>query len=113
MFKAVLLQFVATVVAILAASALVGSRGALSAALGGTVIILPNLLFAMRLKLASRVLDASHAGTFLVGVFAKLALTLALLFIVSHWYRDLHWLSLLAGMFLALQSNIFALLMKN
>jgi len=113
MFKAVFLEFVATMVATLVAAVVVGSRGALSAVLGGTVVVLPNLLFALRLKATSNLEGASHAATFLVGMFVKLILTLALLFVISHWYRDLHWLSLLAGMFLALQSNIFALLMKT
>ena len=113
MFKVVFLQFVATAFVALMAAVVVGSRGALSAVFGGAVIMLPNLLFVLRLKAASRLADASHAASFLVGVFVKLILTLALLFIVSHWYRDLHWLSLLAAMFLALQSNVFALLMKT
>lgn len=113
MFKAILLQVVATVLVALAAAPIVGSRGALSAALGGAALIIPNLLFALRVKAATRIEGATHAALFLVGVFAKTALTLALLFVISHWYRDLHWLSLLAGLFVALQSNVFALLMKN
>jgi ATP synthase protein I len=113
MFKAVFLEFVATMVAVLVAAVMVGSRGAISAVLGGTVVVLPNLLFALRLKVTSSLEGGSHAATFLVGMFVKLILTLALLFVISHWYRDLHWLSFLAAMFLALQSNIFALLMKT
>lgn len=113
MFKAVFLEFVATMAATLVAALMVGSRGALSAVLGGTVVVLPNLLFALRLKATSNLEGGAHAVTFLVGMFVKLILTLALLFVISHWYCDLHWLSLLAAMFLALQSNIFALLMKT
>lgn len=113
MLKVVFLQFGVSLAAALVAAMVVGSRGAVSAVLGGSVIIVPNLLFALRLKATSNLEGASHAATFLVGVFVKLALTLALLFVVSHWYRDLHWLSLLAAMFLALQSNLFALLMKT
>jgi ATP synthase protein I len=113
MFKVVFLEFVATMAAVLGAAVVVGPRGALSALLGGAVVVLPNLLFALRLKATSKFEGGSHAVTFLVGMFVKLILTLALLFVISHWYRDLHWLSLLAAMFLALQSNIFALLMKT
>jgi ATP synthase protein I len=113
MFKAVFLEFVATMAATLVAAVLVGTRGAFSAVLGGAVVVLPNLLFALRLKATSNLEGGTRAVTFLVGMFVKLILTLALLYVVSHWYRDLHWLSLLAAMFLALQSNIFALLMKT
>ena len=113
MFKAIFLQAVATALTALVVAVVVGSRGALSAVFGCAAIIVPNLLFALRLKAASRIEGASHAAVFLFGVFAKFALTLALLFVISHWYRDLHWLSLLAGLFMALQSNVFALLMKN
>ena len=113
MFKAVLLQFVATVIAVLLASVMAGTHGAVSAALGGAAVFLPNLLFALRLKAASRREGAAHPAAFLLGELAKIALTLALLMAVGHWYRDLHWLSFLAGLFLALQSNLFALLMKT
>ena len=42
----------------------------------------------------------------------KVAATLALLVIVAGAYRDLHWLALLAGMFVALKANLFVILIK-
>lgn len=113
MFKAVLLQASATLVAILLAGLLAGEHGAVSAALGGAAIFLPNLLFALRLAAVSRLKGAAHPATFLIGELVKVALTLALLIAASQLYSGLHWLSLLAGLFLALQSNLFALLMKT
>ena len=40
------------------------------------------------------------------------AATLALLVIVAGAYRDLHWLALLVGMFVALKANLFVILIK-
>lgn len=113
MFKAVLLQFVATVIAVILAGILAGTHGAVSAALGGAAVFLPNLLFVLRLKAASRRDGAAHPVSFLLGELAKVALTLALMMAIGHWYRDLLWLPFLAGLILALQSNLFALLMKT
>jgi ATP synthase protein I len=42
----------------------------------------------------------------------KVAATLALLAIVAGAYRELHWLALLAGVFLALKANLFVILIK-
>lgn len=113
MFKAVLLQISATLVAVLLAVVFVGPHGGMSAALGGAAIFLPNLLFAMRLYAVSRLKGAAHPATFLIGELVKVTLTLVLLIVIAQLYRDLHWLSLLGGLFLALQSNLFALLMKT
>jgi ATP synthase protein I len=83
----------------------------LSAALGGVVVVIPNLLFALSLWAAARSGRASVAG-FFVGEFFKVAATLALLVIVAGAYRDLHWLALLAGLVLALKANLFVILIK-
>jgi hypothetical protein len=42
----------------------------------------------------------------------KIAATLALLAIVAGAYRELNWLALLAGLFLALKANLIVILMK-
>jgi ATP synthase protein I len=49
---------------------------------------------------------------FFVGEMLKVAATLALLAIVAGAYRELNWLALLAGVFLALKANLFVILIK-
>lgn len=111
MFKAVLHQSIATLVAAAVAWFWVGPHGALSAGLGGAAIVIPNLLFALSLWAAARSGKASVAG-FFVGELIKVAATLALLVIVAGAYRDLHWLALLAGVVFALKANLLVILIK-
>jgi ATP synthase protein I len=111
MFRAVLHQCVATFVAVLAAWFWVGQHGAVSAGLGGAAVVIPNLLFAWSLWAAARSGRTSAAG-FLVGEVIKVAATVALLVIIAGAYRDLHWLALLAGLFVALKANLFVILIK-
>jgi len=111
MFKAVLLQCVATLVVALAAWLMAGSRGGFSALLGGGAVIGPNLLFAVRLWLAARAGRASVGG-FVVGEFLKVAAILALLVTVAVAYRDLHWLAMLAGLFVALKASLILIFVR-
>ncbi len=111
MFRAVLHQSVATLVVAGLAWLWVGKHGAVSAGLGGAAIVIPNLFFALSLWAAAKSGRAS-VGRFFVGEFIKVAATLALLVIVAGAYRDLHWLALLAGMFVALKANLFVILIK-
>lgn len=89
----------------------VGQHGAVSAGLGGAAIVIPNLFFALSLWAAAKSGRASVAR-FFAGELIKVAATLALLVIVAGAYRDLHWLALLAGMFVALKANLFVILIK-
>ncbi|MCF8175514.1 MAG: ATP synthase subunit I [Burkholderiaceae bacterium] len=111
MFRAVLHQCVATILVAGLAWFFAGQHGAVSAGLGGTVVVIPNLLFALNLWAAARSGKAS-AARFLVGEFIKVAATLALLVIVAGAYRDLNWLALLAGLLVALKANLFVILIK-
>ena len=111
MFRAVLHQSVATLVVAALAWILAGQHGAASAGLGGAAVVIPNLFFALNLWAAARSGRASVAG-FLVGEFIKVAATLALLVIVAGAYRDLHWLALLAGLIVALKTNLLVILIK-
>lgn len=113
MFRAILLQVGAVIIAALAAGLLVGAQGAVSALLGGAVCVLPNLLFAWRLKLVANRPGASFSVNFLLGELVKMAATVGLLIIVAHEYAGLHWPSLLIGLALALQAMLFALWKKN
>ena len=111
MFSAVLHQIIATAFGAGLSWLWLGTQGAASAGLGGAVIVLPNLMFALSLWAAAKSGIAS-VTRFFVGEFFKIAATLALLVIVAVAYRDLHWLVFLAGMFVALKANLFVILMK-
>jgi len=111
MFRAVMHQSIATLLVAVVAWVWVGPQGGLSAGLGGVAIVVPNLLFALTLWAAARSGKASVAG-FFVGEMFKVAATLALLVIVAGAYRDLHWLALLAGLFVTLKANLFVTMIK-
>jgi ATP synthase protein I len=111
MLKVVLLQLGVLTVVVAILGGILGVRGAASGLIGGAAYILPNLLFAIRL----RVLSASGRGSapgFMVGQLLKLAGTIAFLAIAQRYY-ELHWLAMLAGLFAALKANLFAFLLKT
>lgn len=113
MFRAVLLQTVATLLAVAVAGLLAGQRAAVSVALGGIVVVLPNALFALRLFAQGRRPGGASPAQFFVGEFMKVAATAALLTAAAGLYRDMHWLALLAGLAVALKANLLALLSKK
>lgn len=113
MFRAVLLQVAATLVVAVIAGILAGKHGAVSAALGGAAIVLPNSLFALRLFAESRKPGGASPAAFFVGEFMKIAATIALLAVAASFYRDMHWLALIAGLVVAVKANLFALLYKK
>jgi ATP synthase protein I len=111
MFKAVFHQSLATLIVAALSWFWAGQHGAVSAALGGAAVAVPNLFFALSLWAAARAGRAS-VGRFFVGEMIKVAATLALLVIVAGAYRDLHWLAMLAGLFVALKANLIVILIK-
>ncbi len=113
MFRAVLLQIVATFVVAAIAGLLAGWNAAVSAMLGGLAIVLPNSLFALRLFAESRKPGGASAASFFVGEFMKVAATIALLAAAASLYRDMHWLALIAGLIVVLKANLLALLSKK
>lgn len=113
MFRAVLLQIAVTVAATVVMGLVVGARGAVSTAVGGTVCVLPNLLFALHLKFLKFRPRASFTNAFLLGEFVKLIMTFSLLIGVVRYYADLHWPSLLIGLVLATQALFLAFWKKN
>lgn len=113
MYRAILLQVGAVIFTAVGAWLLIGARGGISAALGGAVCVLPNLLFALRLKLVANRARASFSANFLIGELVKMFATVALLVVVARVYADVHWPSLLIGLALALQAMLFALWKKN
>jgi ATP synthase protein I len=113
MFRAILLQVGSTIITALAAGLIAGTRGGVSAALGGVVCTLPNFLFALRLKFVANRPGASYPANFFLGEFVKIALTIGLLVMVVRGYADLHWPFMLIGLVLALQAGFLAFWKKS
>ena len=109
MFRVVYLQMLVSVVVAALAGVVVGMRGGVSAALGGLICALPNLLFAAHLRFLGIRPRASFATHFLLGELVKLLMTFSLLLVVVRIYPDLHWPSMLIGLVLALQAVFLAL----
>jgi len=112
MFRLVLLQFAAAVVAGAIAGMIGGIPALCSALLGGLCCVVPNGLFALRLFISARSRTATPM-TFFFGEFIKIALTIALLVAVAWLYRDLNWLALIAGFVAALKSYIILLFIRH
>jgi len=113
MFRTILLQFFATLVASLFTGLMFGASGMFSTMLGGLAVVVPNLLFALRLNAIKKKPGASYPAAFFIGEFIKIASTIVLLVIAAALYRDVHWLALLIGLVVALKANLFALLLKH
>jgi len=113
MFRAVLLQVLITLAAALVAGFVVGLRAALSVLAGGGVCVLPNFLFALRLKFTASRPGNSYPAAFFIGEIIKISLSVGLLFLVVKMYTDVHWPSLLIGLVLALQAGVLAFWKKS
>lgn len=111
MWKVIFLQAGATTVVALVAGLLAGRDAALSAAIGGLAYLLPNALFAARLKVAAASGRAGGA-TLLTWQLVKVVLTIGILAGVARHYAELQWIALLVGLFATLKVNLFALLLR-
>lgn len=109
MFRIVLLQLAASVVAACVAGLIGGMPALLSALLGGLCCVVPNGLFALRLFANTHKGGSANPMSFFIGEFIKIALTVALLGAIAWLYRDLNWLALIAGFIVALKSYIIIL----
>ena len=111
MLKVISLQVAALILAAFIAGFWVGERGAVSALIGGSAYLIPNLLFVLRLKFAAAA-GRANVVTFAVGELFKVTATIVTLVVVQRWV-DLHWLAMLGGLFAVLQANLFAFLLKT
>lgn len=111
MLKVLWLQAAAILSATLLAGLLAGRGGALSALAGGAAYFLPNLLFALRLRLAQATRGAGAVG-FMVGEAIKLSGVVALLVVLPR-VLEVNWPALVAGLIVVLFANLFALLLKT
>lgn len=110
MLKVVLLQSLSMLLVALVAGVWIGERGLMSALFGGLAYILPNLLFVLRLSAAAATGRASPTA-FFVGELGKVLGTIAILAAAQRYY-DVHWLTMLIGLFVVLKANLFAFLLK-
>ncbi len=113
MLKAVILQVLATLIAVLVSGAFFGVRGAISAAGAGVACVVPSWMFAMRLTAIARRAGSASVTAFVAGEFIKIASIVGLLVLVWAVYPDLHWGGMLIGLILALKANLFAFLVKT
>jgi ATP synthase protein I len=107
MFRVILLQTAAVILASVVGGLIAGSRGGISSALGGAAYIFPNLLLALHLKLVAHRPGVGFLAGFLFGEVVKLLLIVGLLFVIAREYDDLHAPSLLIGLVFATQALFF------
>lgn len=81
--------------------------------MGGLACIIPNVLFALRLKSVAGRHRASFTVNFLLGELVKLVVVVGLLVFIARQYADLHWLSMLIGLAFATQAMFLAFWKKN
>jgi ATP synthase protein I len=111
MLKILALQIVAILAVAVVTGLLAGLKASISALAGGVAYFLPNLLFVLRLRLGIATQQVG-AVSFLVGEAVKLLAVIALLFILPRMI-EVNWLALIAGLFVVLFVNLFALLLKT
>lgn len=118
MLKVLLLQAAAIMGVAMATGLWVDScnarTAALSALAGGAAYFLPNLLFAARLFLTATAAGRRPASaiSFFLGEALKLSAIIAILFISAN-IMEIYWPALLAGLFVVMFVNLFALLLKT
>ena len=87
-----------------------GKVSALSALAGAGCYFLPNLLFALRLLLASHRPGGSSPMVFIVGEMLKIGATVGLLWLVAHLGGDqVQWLAVLVGLIAVLKGYLLML----
>lgn len=102
---------VGTAVALLAA--VIGQSAATgwSAAYGALCVVLPSIVFARGVSRVRAAPGAVLVG-FAVWEFAKIALTLTMLWTAPRWLGSVHWLSLVIAMVITMKTYWVALLVR-
>lgn len=87
-----------------------GRMAALSALAGAACYFIPNLLFALRLLLATHQPNGSGPMLFIVGEVLKIGATVGLLWLVAQVGGDqVSWLAVLAGLIAVLKGYVLML----
>ena len=113
MFAAVGLQVVSVIFLGLAAGLIFDWTSAKFFVLGGMAAVIPNALFALRLRLQRGRSPESYPAVFFLGEFAKIGLTVGLLAWLIHAMSDVNWPALVFGLIVALKAPLFALLVAR
>ena len=114
LLRVVLAQGMMAVVAVVVAWIVGGIAAAWSALAGAGAYFLPNALFALRLIMG--LLSGSRASpiTFFLGEMLKLALTVLLLWMLSHYAQQwLVWPAVLWGLILTLKGYFLLLMFRK
>jgi ATP synthase protein I len=101
MFRAIVHQALAVVALAMGCLATQRWEVAVSAFIGGTCIVLPNLLFAIRLSANRGRSSDSYPTVFFVGELVKLLATIGLMAIAAVYVVWLVWPAMIAGIVLA------------
>ncbi len=109
MLRLVSLQMLLTVVVGLIAALLGGKVALVSAIIGGLCCVVPNGIVAVRLYAGTQKPGGANPMSFFIWEFAKIAMTVALMFAAVKLYHDLNWLAFLVGFIVALKSYIILL----
>ena len=115
MFRVIVLQLVASIIIVMIAGVLVGTRGMISAGVASVACVLPNLFFVLRLQLVVKRAEAgsSYAKNFFIGEFLKVAATIGLLAIAIKGYPEMHWPSMLIGLVVVLHAGFIVFWKKS
>lgn len=101
MFRAIVHQLLAVLVLALGCLATQRWEVCVSAFIGGTCIVLPNLMFALRLSASRGRSPESYPTVFFVGELVKLLSTIGLIAAAAVYLRWLVWPAMIAGIVLA------------
>ena len=113
MLRVFILQLVAIVMAMAVCGLFAGEHGGISAALGGLVCALPNLLLGWRIQSASVRSTRNFIAVFFFGEAVKIAMIFGLLLVIAKKYDNLHWPSLLIGLVFATYALLFLVFWKK
>jgi ATP synthase protein I len=103
----------AVVVGVAVASLLIGGEIAgISAALGGMICVIPNMMFVVAVRMVEHRKKQVSMGIFLVLEFLKIVLTMVFMVAAVWFYREVSWVYFLISLAIALKSYLL-LLYKN
>jgi ATP synthase protein I len=80
---------------------------------GGAACWVPSALFAWRLSLALRYRPEHVATVFFIGEFAKMLLTVLILFAMARVVHTIFWPGAVLGVIVAVKANWLALLLRR
>ncbi|MFM1938483.1 MAG: ATP synthase subunit I [Burkholderiaceae bacterium] len=101
MFRAIVHQILSVIILALGCLATQRWEVAISALIGGTCIVLPNLMFALRLSASKGRSPGSYPTVFFVGELVKLLATTGLMATAALYVLWLVWPAMIAGIVLA------------